>query len=352
MSNNEQEFFKLTDNSRKHLSITAISNYVNLNNDFTDSELKFIEEHLNRCKICRENLNDIFDQEFDKDNKEYEIDVNMSTRNHLNFIENERNIDGIISKDDDSFYLIFVKLPSYIENKNIRISLQESGLIIRIVSACTNKKYKMYSGENVNLKNNSRVYIEVGKQAKKSISSKNKVSRYWYTLASVLIIAVIYFIAIHQGKTKQTKSAEKVKPDLMVFADSQNVKKGNVQKPDTVKGKDQVIGKTSSALQVKVAPEFKNNSFLEAYVNRSKENGIIIAPVNGDTLSRQITFRWAPLETKIYTISVVNNKNEEMWGKALFDTRVTLMQKLDPGLYYWKITANGKLQTVGKFFVE
>ncbi len=350
MNDFPEEFLKFLDDSRKHLSTAAISQFVNSSNELTENELEFIGEHLNKCKNCRENLNNIFDEALDKNKTTFEFNVNLSTRNLLNFTDNEKQIDGIISKENDEFYLTFLKLPSYLENENIRISLASENLIIRITPVNLNKKYKIDTDNDIDLRDITKVNIDfIIKHVKRSVSLKNKVYKYWYTY-TVIIALVVYLLIFQPNKNNPVQPAKEIIPKPNIIIDTPVVKK--VPKIDTVISKKEIAEQPKSPLQTKLAPEFKNNSKLEGLVNKFKDNGIIINPAIGDTLKKQIYFKWAPLETETYDMTIVDNKNNEIWSKELFDARVTLLQKLDPGLYYWKLTVKGKLQTVGKFYVK
>lgn len=356
MNNFPEELLKFLDDSKKHLSLNAISQFVNSYNELNENEIKFFEEHLNDCKICKENLYKKYDEEIDKAKTSYEINVNLSTKNHLNFIDKEMNIEGIISKDDGTFFLTFINLPYYLVRQNIRITFPSNDLIIRVVSAELTKKYKISTIDDINLRNNSKVSLAVkitnGKNS--GLSQKNKYKYLYASAAAVLIILTVYLLIANPDQSKETKITEIEKPDLM-DTDSVPVKQDTIQKIDTIKPTEQkieIVEKKNPQPKVKISPEFKDNSYLERLVKRDEVKGIIITPEIGDTTRKQITFKWSPLEAVEYDISVVNNKNDEIWGKTLEDTRVTLYQKLDPGVYYWKIYVKGKLQAIGKFYVE
>ncbi len=357
MNNFPEELLKFLDDSKKHLSLNAISQYLNSFNIFNENEIKFFEAHLNECKICKENLYKIFDEELEKSQTNYKINVNLSTKNHLNFTDKENNIEGIVSKEGEIFYLTFINLPHYLLRQNLRVSIPENGLIIRIAAADLNKKYEVYTNEDLNLRNNTEVVLDVNirkiKNPKRVYKNTNK---FLYASAAVFLIFItIYLLIINPNQTKRTKLIKIVEPASKAIADSVPVYADTIRNLDTskhVEEKVQVAEKNIPQLPAKISPEFKNNSYLENYVNKDKENGIIINPGIGDTMRKQITFKWTPLEAEEYDMSIVNNKNQEIWNKSLADTRVTVFQKFDPGVYYWKISVKGKLETVGKFFVK
>ena len=352
MNDFPEEFLKFLDDSRKHLSAAAISQFVNSADSLTISELEFIGEHLNKCKNCREYLNNIFDEALEKNKTTFEIHVNVSTKNLLNFTDNEKQIDGIISKENNEFYLSFLKLPSYLENENIRVSLTSENLIIRITPVNLNKKYKIDTDKDIDLRDSTEVYIDfIIRHVKRSASLKSKIYKYWYTYTAVIAL-IIYLIIFQPVKNNPTKLSKEFNPKPKAVIDTPVVKKDTAAKIDTAVSKEEIAETPKAPLQTKLAPGFKNDSHLESLVNKFKGNGIIINPGLGDTLKKQIYFKWAPLETETYDVSIVDNKDNEIWGKKLFDARVTLLQKLDPGVYYWKIAVKGKLQAVGKFYVK
>ena len=357
MNNFPEELLKYLDDSKKHLSLKAISQFINSNNDLSESEVKFFEEHLNECKACKEHFYKIFDEELSEAKTSYNINVNLSTKNHLSFTDNEKNIEGILSKEEDSFYLTFINLPHYLTGQNIRIKIPETDIVVRIVSSELNRKYKVDISGDISLRNNSEVQLDVKIRKLKSSGSLTKKNfRYLYiSAAAVLIIATIYLLIVKPEQPKETESVQIEKPDSPVITDSAPVKKDTLQKPDTAMQSSQVKKepeKKNPQVNAKIPSEFKDNSYLEHLVDRDKAKGIIIDPAIGDTMKKQITFKWSPLEADEYDISLVNNKNEEIWGKTMEDPRVTLYQKLEPGIYYWKISVKGKLQAVGKFYVK
>ena len=357
MNNFPEELLKYLDDSKKHLSLNAISQFVNSYNELNENEKKFLKEHLNDCKICKENLNKKFDEEINKAKTSYEINVNLSTKNHLNFTEKEMNIEGIVSKDDGTFYLTFINLPHYLVRQNIRLTFPSNDLVVRVVAAELAKKYKISTTDDINFRNNLKVSLAVKITDSKNsgLSPKNKYRYLYASAAAVLIILTIYLLIANPEQSEENRIKEIEKPALIINTDSVSDKQDTIQKMDTLKPTEQkieVAGQNNPQQKVKIPPEFKDNVSLEKLVKRDEEKGIIISPEIGDTTKKQITFKWSPLEANEYDVSIVNNKNDEIWGKTLEDTRLTLYQKLDPGVYYWKITVKGKLQAVGKFYVD
>jgi hypothetical protein len=372
MNNIPEELFKFLDDTGKHLSADAILQYIKINSELKEKESDFIEEHLDGCSICSENFRISYDEEMDLDErkKTLEVNVDFASENHLNFIDKEKNIDGIISREGDGFFLIFVKLPPFLEKENVRISFPNSSLIIRIVSIKLNKRYNLNNSESLNLKEISRVYLDyIYKQKinpiktlRKERSKRNYKYLYFSALAALIILALYFILRPSNQISKIQENKPKVTSN--VVPDSLPAKK-EIMKPDTTAAvksettgikdlalKENKIESKKPAVKIKVPPEFRDNYVLDGLVNKSKSSNIIISPAIGDTLKKQITFKWAPIQSEEFFIVLVDNKNKEIWSKDISDTRVTLLQKLDPGLYYWKVNSDIKLIAVGKFYVK
>ncbi|RPI73919.1 MAG: hypothetical protein EHM47_04965 [Ignavibacteriales bacterium] len=99
--------------------------------------------------------------------------------------------------------------------------------------------------------------------------------------------------------------------------------------------------------------DFAANIVLENFINRnvrSKSAVKIMTPVIGDTLNIPISFKWeAGIETGI---EIVNNKNHPVVKNILSGGSFTYTEELKPGLYYWKILTDSKLEAVGKFYIK
>jgi len=99
--------------------------------------------------------------------------------------------------------------------------------------------------------------------------------------------------------------------------------------------------------------KFIPNQVLENFIERtvrSTQNVSLLAPAAGETLSTPYTITWQGSK-KIYTLTVVNNKNADVWKKTTSSFEIVLDSKLDAGLYYLKLEVNEKLVQVRKFVV-
>ena len=100
---------------------------------------------------------------------------------------------------------------------------------------------------------------------------------------------------------------------------------------------------------------FATNDVLESFVNRNirSETEIeIVQPNIDDTIKFPYTFKW---NQKSFSGSnkliIVDNQNNPLYQAEIGGKEITIDQKLNSGLYYWKLESNGKLASVGKFFV-
>lgn len=105
-----------------------------------------------------------------------------------------------------------------------------------------------------------------------------------------------------------------------------------------------------------LAYAYKENSVLENFVDRnirSAESVEIISPKNGTTV-KQIPFylKWSGVKSKNYNIVIVNNQNKIIFSRDVLGSKLEIKNKIEPGLYYWKINYNNKLEAVGKFKIK
>ena len=115
-----------------------------------------------------------------------------------------------------------------------------------------------------------------------------------------------------------------------------------------------IVKKDESVLE-KGNELFATNNVLENFINRNvrSESKIVIAsPESGDTVSTSITFKWKQIShVKELKLIVVNNKNKPVYQALVAGNQLSIDKKLNAGLYYWKLEAEGKLEAVGKFVV-
>ncbi|MGB2868657.1 MAG: hypothetical protein WBD36_09410 [Bacteroidota bacterium] len=111
----------------------------------------------------------------------------------------------------------------------------------------------------------------------------------------------------------------------------------------------------SIAFEATSPERFTPNDALENFVSRTTRsaNSIsIVAPGIGDTLVAPFTFRWEDSrQQRTYTLTVVDNKNNELWSWEGTSKQTSIERTLTPGLYYAKLGANGELSAVTRFVV-
>ncbi|MEW5799790.1 MAG: hypothetical protein AB1728_12375 [Bacteroidota bacterium] len=100
---------------------------------------------------------------------------------------------------------------------------------------------------------------------------------------------------------------------------------------------------------------FIPNQILENFIERTvrSSSGImLIAPNIGDTIVFPFTFKWKGNNAgKNIAVTVVDNKNSEVWKETSSSSELISEKKLAPGLYYIKLQLGEKLVYVGKFVV-
>ena len=100
---------------------------------------------------------------------------------------------------------------------------------------------------------------------------------------------------------------------------------------------------------------FIPNVMLESSVGRTVRSGSAFSFVNpraGDTLAAPYRFTWEGGKPgQGCTLTLVDNKNAEIWKGTTETGSVTYEKSLQPGLYYLRLEVKGGLVQVGKFFV-
>lgn len=100
---------------------------------------------------------------------------------------------------------------------------------------------------------------------------------------------------------------------------------------------------------------FIPNQILENFVERTvrSSSGImLIAPNTGDTVAFPFTFKWKGNNVgENIVVTLVDNKNSEVWNETSSLSELTSEKKIEPGLYYIKLQSGEKLVHVGKFVV-
>lgn len=98
--------------------------------------------------------------------------------------------------------------------------------------------------------------------------------------------------------------------------------------------------------------DFAVSQVLENFINRNVRGEPAVkisAPQPGDTIILPSRFEWES-SAEEFELAVMNNKNQTVFNVKLSDKSYWLEREFKPGLYYWKILVDGKLEAVGKFY--
>lgn len=150
-------------------------------------------------------------------------------------------------------------------------------------------------------------------------------SLFRYAIAAVLLITIgITAVYILQGPRQDTFSSEQITPDQPL---------------------------------AEVIPDparFVPNRTLENFIGRNVRSALTIAlvtPAIGDTVVMPVSIGWKGNAGNEVAVTLVDNKNVEVWKGSSVLSEVTCDKKLEPGLYYLKLQSAGSLVQVGKFVV-
>ncbi len=177
----------------------------------------------------------------------------------------------------------------------------------------------------------------------KGISKENKGTSYYIWAAAAMIIIGLgigfYYLLLPQEKIFVQNKNHLV--DSLYNKDS--IGEFNDQQKQVLKDK----GYNKS--------DFAANNVLENFVDRNvrSESKIkLVSPKIGDTLNLPISFKWKEENKNSYIFELVNNKNKLIVSRLLSENKFSYSSELSPGLYYWKLLIDDKLEAVGKFYIK
>jgi len=272
MENFLEEYSKLLDESKEHLSYQAIATYLNLKEVLSTKEKSFIENHLKSCSACKEKFDTVYNEDIEMDNEAEKKKLNKNTG----------------TKQWNTFKIF--RISSY--------TRYAAAAVILIVVTATLYFY---------------------------LSSKDD-------MALTQDLQEGDSIIVNEGKGI----------DLLVDKDS-----AEVNKP---------VPEEFIAEDLSLAESYRNNRVLDNFINRNVRSETIvqvISPSIADTLNEPISFKWTqPEGINLFTLILLDNKNKTIYKKNIDGNQITYSGILKPGLYYWKIESNGKLEAVGKFYIE
>ncbi len=162
----------------------------------------------------------------------------------------------------------------------------------------------------------------------------------WAAAAMIFIVLGIYFYFLPEKQV----TVENKKPlfDSVTISENTQI----VEAPTEKEEAKNIVKKYNQE-------DFAVNNVLENFVDRnvrSESSVKIMAPQIGDTLAVPIKFEWES-EKGNYTFELVNNRNKQISKEVLSNNHLVYNEKLNPGLYYWKILVDNKLEMVGEFYI-
>ncbi len=103
-----------------------------------------------------------------------------------------------------------------------------------------------------------------------------------------------------------------------------------------------------------LAAAYEESSDLEDLIGteRRSEGISVQEPAIGQSISGPVTFRWQTNLGAPVTLLVYTNREALLERAEVSRTPYTLKTSLSPGLYYWKLVADGDLLYVGKFLAR
>ena len=130
-----------------------------------------------------------------------------------------------------------------------------------------------------------------------------------------------------------------------------------LQKQDKVQTIEKYLEKKEPDIKLDMskafAANFEPSPYLEemiADVSRSYSVSVI-SPKNGAAIKGDIFFQWEITGNDTAYLKILNNRGNELLSFALSANQVLVTEKLDPGLYYWKLESEEDLLYWGKFVV-
>ena len=78
----------------------------------------------------------------------------------------------------------------------------------------------------------------------------------------------------------------------------------------------------------------------------------IISPSIGQTVDGEVHFQWDSEFRPPFTLVILSNRGVTRKEVTLTEPQYTLKERLEDGLYYWKLVTDRELLYVGKFLVK
>jgi hypothetical protein len=162
----------------------------------------------------------------------------------------------------------------------------------------------------------------------------------FYRIAAVFFIGISISILFYLFRS--TKDNGSALTDSAISVAHQESKKGTLKR-DELANQQNIF-----------ADNFFESPNLENLVNSvsRSESPIVVSPKNNAVESQNIIFEWKLQEAGWVSVTLLSNKEDVLRNIRLKHSKFFFSEKLNPGLYYWKLEREGELLYVGKFFVK
>ncbi|MBN2008189.1 zf-HC2 domain-containing protein [candidate division KSB1 bacterium] len=107
-------------------------------------------------------------------------------------------------------------------------------------------------------------------------------------------------------------------------------------------------------MQDAFAANFEPTPYLETMVSDATRSSSlnVLSPGIGDQVKSPIIFQWRSGDVPVAAMKILNNRGAEILRLVPKSDSLVVDQKLNPGLYYWKLESDDDLLFLGKFFIS
>ncbi len=363
MDNISDEFSKLLDETKNHLSMQSLATYINLSDLLSDKEKRFISDHLTECPQCTNTFNSVFDEDLNPDENKNVTKLFRQPEeadNETAIMRSEDNLVEIeitrISQSD--FNLRFLSLPSGFMDQRAAIK-DDSGYILRVLSMDTETMFIIHSDNDImNLGTFQLVTLAVPVSVPKILKSEKpiRITKYvWFAAAAVTIIAAVLIIYYATRSGEEMQGGDESNQTVIGLTPGQKP----VGRTDS-KASSEPLPSQQETVPVQQSPEisdkFAVNDFLESAMNKNSSGDSqveIISPSAGTTVKMPVRFEWMTARKNMtFRFVILSNQNTAVYESLINGSQLTIDTKLEPGLYYWRLEFADTNQTTGKFFIR
>jgi len=329
MNNLINEYRKLLREQPEHISDSVLSTYINFFPELSSAEQRYIRKHLVQCEECRTRYERVFDEEFEFDKAVKNIELPRDDSSGDDTLDwNYRSSDHIVGIQLDwspvsAYQLIFIQLSIDLSGASVRITIPETELTFRIVSAEPGESYEFPSVSTAISQPPNHLEVEWLTRNFEPTSAeahdKPASAWRWYVAAAAILLtlsASLFFL---------------------------------LDRPNYIAESESLTSTTEGTHQA-----FAPHPVLENFINRRLRGNTsieMLSPGISDTAQSPITFRWKS-SAQYYRITILSNRNERLWNAQVEKPEATFVGDLSPGLYYWKVSSGNTVLGVGKFIVN